>query len=175
MNNNLPDAQQTLDELIDEIRTSIDAGEVENPVLVGILTGGLWVADSIAEQIHFSEPTGSIDIGFHRDDHHQRSAATQGSGVVRPSRINHDLEGRDVILVDDVLHTGRTIRAALNHLFEYGRPRCVKLAVLVSRSGRQLPIEPDYCAASLQLPDNKRIKLHGPDPLGWQWSEPDVS
>lgn len=171
MNNNLPDAQQTLESLIQEIRQCIDSGDVENPVLIGIMTGGLWVADRIVDAIRFSEATGSIDIGFHRDDHHQRSGLPQG-GVVQPSRITHDLEGRDVILVDDVLHTGRTIRAALNHLFEYGRPHCVRLAVLLARSGRQLPIEPDFCGARLELPETTRIKLQGPDPLGWQWSEP---
>lgn len=168
----LPDAQHALQQLTAQIKHAIDNKQLIDPVVVGIITGGLWVAEHIAQSISLTEPVGSIDIGFHRDDYHQRPDSPSNMRIVKPSYINHDLEGRQVILVDDVIHTGRTIRAAINHLFEYGRPRCVKLAVLISRNGRELPIEPDYCAATLDKDIQQNIKLTCCEPLDWQFSEP---
>lgn len=163
----LPDAEQCVDDLLEQIGLAIDAKQMHDPVLIGIHTGGFWVAERLAAGLSLAEP-GAVDIGFHRDDHHASLSRLSEPRQVQPSDIRHDLEGREVILVDDVLHTGRTIRAAINLLFEYGRPACVRLAVLMSRAGRQLPIAPDWCAVTLDETFTGRIKLSGPTPMTWQ-------
>ncbi len=163
----LPDAEDCVLQLQQQIQLTIDDGQMHDPVLIGIHTGGFWVAERLASGLSLATP-GSVDIGFHRDDHHAPMAREDAPRQVQPSDIRHDLEGREVILVDDVLHTGRTIRAAINLLFEYGRPDCVRLAVLMSRAGRQLPIAPDWCAVTLDESFTDRIKLSGPEPMSWQ-------
>jgi len=118
-------------------------------VLVGIHTGGVWVAEALHPLLDMQTPLATIDVSFHRDDHHL------GSGLKAGGRVTHlpeDVEGAHLILVDDVLYTGRTVRAALNELFDYGRPGRVDLAVLVDRGGRELPIAPTWCAYTLPEP-----------------------
>ena len=108
-----------------------------------------------------SEPLGTLNISFYRDDFTRIGVHPQ----VKPSRLPVDVEGRDILLVDDVLHTGRTIRAALNEIFDYGRPARVWLAVLVDRGGRELPIQADVVGARLALAAGQQVKLTGPEPL----------
>lgn len=118
-------------------------------VLVGIHTGGVWAAAALHEALGLATPLASIDVSFHRDDHHL------GKGLKSAGRVSHlpdDVEGAHLILVDDVLYTGRTVRAALNELFDYGRPARVDLAVLVDRGGRELPIAATWCAYTLSKP-----------------------
>jgi pyrimidine operon attenuation protein/uracil phosphoribosyltransferase len=102
-----------------------------------------------------------MDIAFYRDDFSQIGMHPN----VKPSQLPHHLEGRDIILVDDVFYTGRTIRAALNEIFDYGRPNQVLLAVLIERNGRQIPLRPDCVGTRIELPAGERIKLTGPEPL----------
>lgn len=147
----LPDAEKLLVELAAQMRPHVSA----DTALVGLHTGGVWLARRLQALLGLAQPVGSLDVSFYRDDYAKRGLSRD----TRSSALPFDVEGRHLILVDDVLHTGRTIRAALNELFDYGRPLRVELAVLVDRGGRELPVAPTYCAATLELPPGSRIKL----------------
>jgi len=122
---------------------------------VGIHTGGAWVAERLHLLLKSRLPMGTLNITFYRDDFSRIGLHPQ----VRPSQLPTDIEGRDILLIDDVLHTGRTIRAAMNELFDYGRPASIRLAVLVDRGGRELPIRPDFSGLSLDAPGSRNILL----------------
>lgn len=132
-----------------------------HPVMVGIHTGGVWIAERLHAALGISEPLGSLDISFYRDDFTRIGLHPQ----VKPSHIPFRVEDRHILLVDDVLHTGRTIRAALNELFDWGRPASVALAVLVDRPGRELPIAADAVGEHMALRPDQHVKLLGPEPL----------
>jgi pyrimidine operon attenuation protein/uracil phosphoribosyltransferase len=141
----IPPATELIQQLVALMKPAINP----NTVLVGIHTGGVWVAEALHAALGLATPLASIDVSFHRDDHHL------GNGLKAAGRVTHlpdDVEGAHLILVDDVLYTGRTIRAALNELFDYGRPARVDLAVLVDRGGRELPVAATYCAYTLSKP-----------------------
>lgn len=129
--------------------------------LVGIHTGGAWVAEALHQSLETEIPLGTLDIAFYRDDFSQAGMNPQ----VRPSNLPFDVDDRVIVLVDDVLHTGRTVRAALNEIFDYGRPAAVLLVALVDRGGRELPFAADVAGTRLSLPSHRRIKLRGPEPL----------
>lgn len=130
-------------------------------VVVGVQTGGAWIGQRLHEQFQVSSPFCTVNISFYRDDFSMMGLHPS----VGPSNIPIDIDGRRVLLVDDVLYTGRTIRAALNELFDYGRPAAVKLAVLVDRGSRELPFSADATGLSLDLDKSDKVKLTGPDPL----------
>ena len=134
---------------------------IDNPLMIGIHTGGAWIAKELHRELGLKEPLGTLNISFYRDDFSRIGVHPQ----VKPSRLPVTVEDRHIILVDDVLQTGRTIRAALNEIFDYGRPASVTLAVLVERSGRELPIEPAVAGTHLRLDARQQIKLEGPEPL----------
>ena len=157
MNSRLPDP----DELISDMATQMGSELAENPIMIGIHTGGVWVAKVLHKNLKLATPLGSIDISFYRDDFSRIGLHPE----VKTSSIPTDIEGRSLILVDDILQTGRTIRAALNEIFSWGRPANVKLVVLVERDGRELPIQPDIVGARLNLDSSKYIKLTGPEKL----------
>lgn len=131
------------------------------PLMIGIHTGGVWVAERLHQLLDLREALGTLDISFYRDDFTRVGMNPQ----VRTSHLPVNVEDRHLILVDDVLHTGRTIRAALNEIFDYGRPASVLLACLVERGGRELPIEPQVVGEHVKLGKNQYIKLTGPDKL----------
>jgi len=131
------------------------------PVMVGIHTGGVWVATRLHERLGLTEPLGTLDISFYRDDFTRIGMNPQ----VKASDLPVNLEDRHVILIDDVLHTGRTIRAALNEIFDYGRPASVTLAALIERDGRELPVEAQVVGQHLRLKKNQHVKLTGPEKL----------
>lgn len=135
--------------------------QIKRPLMVGIHTGGVWVAQRLHQLLGLSEPLGTLDISFYRDDFTRIGMHP----VVRPSNLPVPIDDRHLILVDDVLQTGRTIRAALNVLFDYGRPASVLLAALAERDGRELPIEPDVVGLHARLAADQQIKLTGGDPL----------
>lgn len=151
------DIDATLARMADELARL----PARRPVLIGIHSGGVWVAERLHRLLKIDEPLGTLDISFYRDDFTRLGMHPQ----VKASNLPVHIEGRHVILVDDVLHTGRTIRAALNEIFDYGRPASVVLAVLIERDGRELPVQADVVGAKLALAKNQHIKLSGPSPL----------
>lgn len=122
--------------------------------LVGIASGGAWLAERLHQELPLPEAPGIISSSLHRDDFAQRGMAA-GVGT----SIAFDVHGAHILLLDDVLHTGRTIRAVINELYDFGRPASVRLAVLVDRSGRELPVQADYCAARVSLPVTQSLSL----------------
>jgi len=137
-------------------------------MMVGIHTGGAWIAEKLHQALALSEPLATLDISFYRDDFSRIGMHPQ----VKPSRLPPQVDDRHIILVDDVLHTGRTIRAAMNEIFDYGRPASITLACLLERSGRELPIQADAVASHLHLEPGQHIKLTGPEPLAFNWQIP---
>lgn len=160
----LPDASELIERVAQQMRSRFARRPGLSPLLVGIQTGGLWVAERLSNLLQLTKPVGRLDIGFYRDDFAQSGL----SSPLPPSHLPWPIDGEHVVLVDDVLYTGRTIRAAINELFDYGRPASVTLAVLVSRDGRELPIHADIFGSELALPRATSLKLRGPDPM---WSE----
>jgi pyrimidine operon attenuation protein/uracil phosphoribosyltransferase len=122
--------------------------------LVGITSGGAWLAERLQKDLALSGKHGSISSAMHRDDFAQRGLSAGGQ-----THLPFEIQGADVLILDDVLYTGRTIRAVINELFDYGRPANVRLAVLVDRGGRQLPIQADYAAARVALPATQSLAL----------------
>ena len=122
--------------------------------IVGIYSGGAWLADRLARHLGVNE-VGYIDVSFYRDDYAEKGLHAE----VRPSHIPFEVEGATILLVDDVLYTGRTTRAAINTLFDYGRPAKVMLAALLDRGGRQLPVAADFVAEKITLEKNQILIL----------------
>ena len=154
-----------VDELIQsisqELKDLLEMRNISNPLLIGIHTGGAWVAEKIHQQLNIEQELGTLDISFYRDDFTRIGMHPQ----VRPSNLPFSIDDQHIILVDDVLHTGRTIRAAMNELFDYGRPASISLVTLVERSGRELPIAASIVGKQLDLSENQHVKLTGPEPL----------
>ena len=148
-------------QMVNELRILIECQSLSSPLMIGIHTGGVWVAERLHAALGLTDPLGHLDISFYRDDFTRIGLHPQ----VRPSSVPVMVDNRHVILVDDVLQTGRTIRAALNVLFDYGRPKSVILATLAERDGRQLPIEPNVVGLRARLEPGEQIKLTGPEPL----------
>lgn len=147
----LPNAEAQCRQLAELIRPHLH----KNPALIGIYSGGVWIAERLKALLGLQEEIGLIDVSFYRDDFEEKGLHPQ----VRPTTIPYDIEGRHLILVDDVLYTGRTTRAALNELFDYGRPASVALAVLVDRGGRELPVAATYCAQLVELRGGQSLVL----------------
>ena len=155
------DAEFLIEAMAVQLRELLTRRGIADPALVGIHTGGVWVAERLRQRLGIATPLGQLDISFYRDDFSRIGVNPQ----VRPSELPFDVDGRHLVLIDDVLYTGRTIRAALNELFDYGRPASILLAVLVDRGGRELPIEAHVAGSRLELPAAQHIQLTGPDPL----------
>lgn len=154
-------ADQLMSDLIAQSRQFLDQLNASQTLLVGIRTGGIWVAEHLHEALNLASRIGVLDISFYRDDFSRLGLNPQ----VKPSKLPLDITEQHIILVDDVLHSGRTARAALNELFDYGRPASVHLAVLVDRGGRELPIYAQLAGKRIDLPAYQHVKLTGPDPL----------
>jgi len=157
----LPDPAALLAVLGDRVRDVLVERDRPDPLLVGIRTGGVWVAEALHRRLAVVDPLGILDISFYRDDYSHVGIDPQ----VRPSSLPGSVDGRHVVLVDDVLHTGRTVRAALDEIFDYGRPASIMLAVLVDRGGRELPIQADAIGTSITTTADEHIELVGPEPL----------
>jgi pyrimidine operon attenuation protein/uracil phosphoribosyltransferase len=147
------DAEALYRALVQQV-TSATAG-VERFAVVGIHSGGAWLAERLAADLKLDGQLGFIDVSFYRDDYAQKGLPAE----VKPSQIPFEVEGATILLVDDVLYTGRTTRAAINELFDYGRPRRIMLAALVDRGGRELPIAADFVAHTVTLPQNQSLVL----------------
>ena len=151
MSTPLPDPEALVRAMADAMRGNVaaDAG------MVGIYTGGAWIAERLHRALGLSTPLGHLAVTLHRDDFGRIGLHRE----TRRSQIPFPVEGREIVLVDDILHTGRTIRAALNELFDFGRPRSVRLAVMASRGVRELPIAPDWLGAALEVQANEDLVL----------------
>lgn len=143
------------------IRSRLDVQQISYPAMIGIHSGGAWLAERLHKQLDLKHPLGSLDISFYRDDFTRIGLNPQ----VKPSQIPFAVDDQHIILVDDVLQTGRTIRAAMNEIFDYGRPASIMLVTLVERSGRELPIQPSVVGIRPPLNSNQHITLNGPDSL----------
>ena len=157
----LPDAEAQCAQLAELIRPQLQA----NTLLVGIHSGGAWIARRLNELLALPGEVGLVDVSFYRDDFGEKGLHPQ----VKPTSIPFDVEDRPIILVDDVLYTGRTTRAAINELFDYGRPANIKLAVLADRGGRELPICAEFCAWQTELDDAEELVLVPAEDGRLQW------
>ncbi len=147
----LPDAEQLCADLAARLRPDLRP----DSVLVGIHTGGVWVAQRLHAVLGLDTPLGSIDVAFYRDDFSRAGLHPQ----IRSSEMPFEVADRPIVIVDDVLYTGRTVRAALNEIFDYGRPARVDLAVLVDRGGRELPVCPRWVGQVLAVEAGKNLQL----------------
>jgi len=144
------DAEALYGELLQSVRTTFKAGMC----LLGVTSGGVWLAQRLQRDLGLTAPIGVISSAMHRDDY-----ASRGLTAAAQTKIPFDVNQAHILLLDDVLYTGRTIRAVINELFDFGRPASVRLAVLVDRGGRELPIQADICAARISLPSMQSLSL----------------
>lgn len=147
------DAEALYGEMLGGLRVML-ATMPQPPLLVGVTSGGVWLAERLQRDLGLLGELGVLSSSMHRDDFSQRGLAAGGQ-----TRLPFDVNGAHVVVVDDVLFTGRTIRAVLNELFDYGRPASVKLVVLVDRGGRELPVQPDLAVARVSLPTTQTLAL----------------
>lgn len=160
----LPDPAVLIPAIARELQAHLQAQKVASPRFVGIHTGGVWVAHALLKELKVDEPLGILNVSFYRDDFSRSGLHPK----VRPSELPFEIEDQHLVLIDDVQMSGRTIRAALNELFDYGRPASVTLVCLLDLNARELPIRPDIVGATLSLEPNQRVKLTGPEPLAIQ-------
>ncbi len=151
----LPDAERLCAALADSLRPDLDP----ETALVGIHTGGVWVAERLHAALGLATPLGSLDVSFYRDDFGRSGLHAQ----LKSSEIPFEVENRPIVIVDDVLYTGRTIRAAMNEIFDYGRPARIDLAVLIDRGGRELPVCPRWAAQTLAVAADRNLQLERSD------------
>lgn len=151
------DAEALYQQLAKQVKTGL--AHADNIAIVGIYSGGAWLAERLAAELQLNERLGFIDVSFYRDDYAEKGLRAE----VKPSQIPFDVDGATILLVDDVLYTGRTTRAAINELFDYGRPAKIVLAALVDRGGRELPISADFVAETIALSDNQSLVLQRAD------------
>ena len=147
----LPDAETLLPKLAAELKAHVTPAAA----MIGLHTGGAWLAERLHPLLGLKEPLGLMDIAFYRDDYAKEGLKHDP----KRTKIPFEVEGREILLVDDVLYTGRTVRAAMNELFDYGRPKSIVLVVLADRGGRQLPIAAQYCGAQVDVPAGMRLRL----------------
>jgi len=157
---------QLLNELSEATQTYCKANAYDNPLMIGIKSGGAWVAKRLHESLKLKEPLGKLNIAFYRDDFSTLGLHPE----VSPSNLPAAVDNRHIILVDDVLYTGRTIRAAMNEIFDYGRPASITLVVMIDRCGRELPIQADIIGKTITLKEGEHVKLLGPEPLTLSFS-----
>ena len=157
----LPNPTELLPQMAAALTGHLNSRQISEPRFIGIRTGGVWVAQALLETLGRDDALGILDVSFYRDDFTQNGLHPQ----VRPSELPFEIEGQHLVLIDDVLMSGRTIRAALNELFDYGRPASVTLVSLLDLNARELPIRPDVVGATLSLEGDQRVKLSGPTPL----------
>ncbi len=151
----MTDIEQSIDAIFTEIHSAITEDDLSNLLMIGIHTGGVWIAERLHKKLNLQQPLGKLNIAFYRDDFSRIGTHPQ----VTPSKLPFDIEDKHLLLVDDVLHTGRTIRAALNEIFDYGRPATVRLAVLIDRGEHELPILADFVGKRITLKQVEHVKL----------------
>lgn len=155
----LADTPALVSNLLDQVDNLLTTQNIEQPLVVGIHTGGVWLAKVLAN--HLQTPFGELDIAFYRDDFSKNGLHP----LVRPSSLPFNINDRHILLVDDVLMSGRTVRAAMNELFDFGRPASIKLITLCCVNQRELPVQADACALTLDLAPGQYLQLEGPETL----------
>ncbi|MFD1557800.1 bifunctional pyr operon transcriptional regulator/uracil phosphoribosyltransferase PyrR [Paraburkholderia silviterrae] len=158
---NTPDAEALYRAVLEQIRAAYPAGAFSAPdgvAIAGIHSGGAWLAGRLARDLGATK-WGVVNVALHRDDYAKKGLHSQAS----PTALPFEVENRRILLVDDVLHTGRTVRAALNELYDYGRPACVEVAVLVERGGRELPVSASFVGGEVQLDPGSTLVLERAD------------
>lgn len=161
MTSNALNADALLDKMKQGLQALLSQGHKPDPLMIGIHTGGAWLAEKLHKDLQITSPLGALDISFHRDDFDQSGLNPK----VQPSNLPCSTEGRHILLVDDVIMSGRTIRAAMNELFDYGRPASVTLITLLDLQQRELPIQADIIGGTLAISADQTVKLTGPAPL----------
>ena len=161
MTNNNIDINAALKLMAADINEFVADIDRDDLLMVGIRTGGLWVANQLHKLLKLDSELGELNISFYRDDFSTLGLHPE----VKPSKLPVDITDKHIILVDDVLYTGRTIRAAMNEIFDYGRPATITLAVLIDREEQELPISADIVGKSITLNEGEHVKLLGPEPL----------
>lgn len=161
----LPDPLQLIPQMAQALRQHLSDKGISQPRFIGIRTGGVWVAQALLEALNEPSALGTLDVSFYRDDFTRKGLHPQ----VQPSELPFDIEDQHLVLIDDVLMSGRTVRAAMNELFDYGRPASISLVCLLDLNARELPIRPDVVGATLSLAEGERVKLLGPAPLALQY------
>ena len=156
----LPSVESLIEKLTQAL-TPYFSNPESQPVIVGIETGGAWIAEQIQQRIAPGAELGRLNISFYRDDYTRIGLHP----TVKPSSLPTAIDDQTIILVDDVLQSGRTVRAAMNELFDYGRPSKILLAILIDRGEREIPVQADFVGATLQLDPGSHIKLEGPEAL----------
>ena len=151
----LPDAEQLCEQLVAELKPRIGP----KSAMVGLYTGGAWLAERLHKTLGMKTPLGLMDIAFYRDDYAARGLKHDP----KRTKIPFDVNGAELLLIDDVLYSGRTVRAAMNEIFDYGRPQSIALVVLVDRGGRQLPICAQHVGAKVEVPAGMRLTLKKDD------------
>jgi pyrimidine operon attenuation protein/uracil phosphoribosyltransferase len=161
MTSNALNANALYEKMRNELNALLAQGKRPEPLMIGIHTGGVWLAEKLHNDLEIEEELGVLDISFHRDDFEQSGLNPK----VQQSKLPCSTEGRHIILVDDVIMSGRTIRAAMNELFDYGRPASVTLITLLDLQQRELPIQADIIGGTLAISPEQSVKLTGPEPL----------
>ena len=151
----LPNPETLLAEITAKIQSQLEINGVPNTALVGIHSGGVWLMQRILKSIKQEVSFGTLDAALYRDDYAQRGLKSES----KPSNIAFDVTDKHLILIDDIFYTGRTTRAAMNELFDYGRPASISLAVLINRGGAELPIAPNIVGAEILLKSNQDLQL----------------
>lgn len=146
---------QHIVDMAKKLRKHLQERGRDDVLIIGIHTGGVWIAERLHGLLDISEPLGELNIAFYRDDFSRIGMHPS----VKPSNLPFDVDDRHIILVDDILFTGRTIRAALNEIFDYGRPASISLAVLVDRGEQELPFKADVAGTALKIDPGEHIKL----------------
>jgi pyrimidine operon attenuation protein/uracil phosphoribosyltransferase len=147
------DAEALYRLLLEQVRAGL--ADAQDPAIVGIYSGGAWLAERLAHDLDLKGRLGFIDVSFYRDDYAKKGLHPE----VKPTQIGFNVDGASILLVDDVLYTGRTTRAAINVLFDYGRPASIKLAALFDRGGRELPVAADFAGQRAVLPPGQLASL----------------
>ncbi|MEJ2212680.1 MAG: bifunctional pyr operon transcriptional regulator/uracil phosphoribosyltransferase PyrR [Gammaproteobacteria bacterium] len=150
-----------IDGMASQLKRQLQQNGISEAAMIGIHTGGVWIAEKLHEKLQLAEPLGTLNISFYRDDFSRIGINPK----VHPSNIPFEVEDKHIILVDDVLQTGRTIRAAMNEIFDFGRPASIIYATLIEKDGRELPIQASVVGLKPMLKQNDYLTLKGPSPL----------
>ncbi len=157
-NYNIP---QYLEQMAQQLSQYLNEQQIEKPLMVGVHSSGVWLANVLHHKLNLEEPLAELNTSFYRDDFNRIGLHAQ----IKPSKMPISVENKHIILVDDVLYTGRTVRAAMNELFDYGRPASITLVVLIDRGGRELPIAAQIVGFHQQLAPESDFKLSDSDNL----------